>query len=190
MGRQYGFSLLELLCVLAILSILAHAGSAHFLSVSQNTKDKNTLKNEMKRLADALTQARQLAVISGQTSFLCGGLNCDGVWSSGFTLYQIEPNSGAEKRYRQVIFEPSLAVSWSGFPVKKQQIEFLSNGLSGYQNGTFEFCLGAWQAELILNQSGRFYLTDPRGFYSQDSYSQDSYSQDSYSQGMGGGQCG
>lgn len=76
MSRQCGFSLLELLCVLAILSILAHAGSAQFLSVSQNTKDKSTLKNEMKRLADALTQARQLAVISGQTSFLCGGQNC------------------------------------------------------------------------------------------------------------------
>ena len=180
MSRQHGFSLLELLCVLAILSFLAHAGSAQFLSVSQNTQDKNTLKNEMKRLADALTQARQLAVISGQTSFLCGGQNCNGGWSSGFTLYQIEPNSGAEKHYRQIVFDPSLAVSWRGFPTQKNQIEFRSNGLSGYQNGTFEFCLGAWQADLILNQSGRFYLTDPRGFYTQDSYSK----------GMSGGQCG
>lgn len=175
MSRQHGFSLLELLCVLAILSILAYAGSAQFLSVSQKTKDKNTLKNEMKRLADALTQARQLAVISGQTSFLCGGQNCNGGWSSGFTLYQIEPNSGAEKHYRQIVFDPSLVVSWRGFPTQKNQIEFRSNGLSGYQNGTFEFCLGAWQADLILNQSGRFYLTDPKG---------------SYSQGTNGEQCG
>lgn len=172
MNRQYGFSLLELLCVLAILSILAHAGSAQFLSVSQKTKDKNTLKNDMKRLADALTQARQLAVISGQTSFLCGGLSCDGGWSSGFTLYQIEPDSDVEKHYRQIAFDHELAVSWRGFPVKKQQIEFRPNGLSGYQNGTFEFCLGAWQADLILNQSGRFYLTNPQGIDSKDYDSQ------------------
>jgi type IV fimbrial biogenesis protein FimT len=177
MNRQNGFSLLELLCVLAILSILAYAGSAQFLSVSQKTKDKNTLKNEMKRLADALTQARQLAVISGQTSFLCGGLGCNGGWSYGFTLYQFEPISGVKKHYRQIIFEPLLAVSWSGFPVKKQQIEFRFNGLSGYQNGTFEFCLGAWRAELVLNQSGRFYITDPQGF-------------DSDLHGRGEGQCG
>ena len=137
MGRQYGFSLLELLCVLVILSILAHAGSTQFLSVSQKTKDKNTLKSEMARLADGLTQARQLAVISGQTSFLCGGLNCDGSWSSGFTLYQVEPNSGVEKYYQQAVFDHALTVFWHGFPVKKQQIEFKFNGLSSYQNGTF-----------------------------------------------------
>ena len=176
MGRQHGFSLLELLCVLAILSVLAHAGSAQFLSVSQKTQDKNTLKNAMKQLADALTQARQLAVVSGHNSFLCGGLNCDGGWSSGFVLYQIQPISGVEKSYRQIAFNESLQVSWRGFPVKKQQIEFQPNGLSGYQNGTFEFCLGAWQADLVLNQSGRFYVTNPQGATNP--------------QGVSGGLCG
>jgi type IV fimbrial biogenesis protein FimT len=162
MHHQGGFSLLELLCVLAILSILAHAGSAQFLSVSQNSHDKNTLKNEMKRLAQALTQARQLAVMSGRTSYVCGGVDCDGHWSDGFKLYQMVLASGGQKTYRQIHFDRSLEVSWRGFPVKKQQIEFQSNGLSSYQNGTFEFCLGAWQADIVLNQSGRFYFTDPQ----------------------------
>jgi len=162
MGHQHGFSLLELLCVLAILSILAYAGSAQFLTVSQSTQDKNIIKSEMKRLSDALTQARQLAVVSGQASFLCGGINCDGDWSSGFRLYQIDDVSGVEKDYRQIAFNVSLQVSWRGFPTQKNQIEFQSNGLSGYQNGTFEFCLGAWYADLILNQSGRFYTSDPQ----------------------------
>ncbi|BDX03373.1 type IV minor pilin protein FimT [Marinomonas pontica] len=169
MNRLHGFSLLELMCVLAILSILAHVGSMQFLSVSQSGQDKQTLKNEMKRLGEALTQARQLAVISGQASFLCGGVTCDGVWSSGFSLYQTEPvtpnlleDDRVKKWFRQMAFDKALRVSWRGFPAKKQQIEFHSNGLSSYQNGTFELCLGDWQADLILNQSGRFYLTDPK----------------------------
>jgi type IV fimbrial biogenesis protein FimT len=163
MSHQRGFSLLELLCVLAILSIFAHIGAASFLSVSQNTQDKNTLKNEMKRLAEALIHARQLAVVSGQPSFLCGGVDCGGDWSSGFQLYQIVSFSQEKKEYQRIIFNELLQVSWRGFPIKKQQIEFQSNGLSGYQNGTFAFCLGHWQADLVLNQSGRFYVTDPQG---------------------------
>ncbi|NLQ18421.1 prepilin-type N-terminal cleavage/methylation domain-containing protein [Marinomonas sp. M1K-6] len=163
MGHQHGFSLLELLCVLAIISILAYVGSTPILSMSQKSKDKSTLNDSILHLANALTQARQLAVLSGQASFLCGGVACDGHWSSGFKLYQIEPVSGVEKTYRQIVFDASLQVSWRGFPVKKQQIEFQSNGLSGYQNGTFVFCLGVWQADLVLNQSGRFYLTGPEG---------------------------
>ncbi|PYF83119.1 type IV fimbrial biogenesis protein FimT [Marinomonas alcarazii] len=162
MSRQHGFSLLELLCVLAILSILAHMGSLHFLHVSQQAQDQNTLKTEMKRLADALTQARQLAVLSGQTSFVCGGIRCVGDWSLGFMLYQLESRTGAKNAFRQIAFDPSVTVLWHGFPIKKQQIEFLPNGLSGYQNGTFSFCLGTWQADLVLNQSGRFYLSDPQ----------------------------
>ncbi len=177
MNRLHGFSLLELMCVLAILSILAHVGSTQFLSVSQSSQDKHLLKSEMKRLGEALTQARQLAVISGQASFLCGGVACDDAWSSGYSLYQMVPvtsagnssmgnssinNLGVKKWFRQMAFDKALRVSWRGFPAKKQQIEFHSNGLSSYQNGTFELCLGDWQADLILNQSGRFYLTDPK----------------------------
>ncbi|ETX11033.1 pilus assembly protein FimT [Marinomonas ushuaiensis DSM 15871] len=166
MNRQGGFSLLELLCVLAILSLFAYAGSAQFLVLSQSSQDKSTIQNGMKKLSDALTQARQLAVVSGQTSYLCGGIECDGDWSSGFVLYQNNLSSGnyasSDKTYQGVSFDENLNVYWQGFPINKQQIEFQSDGLSGYQNGTFEFCLNAWQASLILNQSGRFYITDPQ----------------------------
>lgn len=166
MNHQGGFSLLELLCVLAILSVFAYAGSAQFFVLSQSSQDKNTIQNAMKQLSDALTQARQLAVVSGQTSYVCGGTDCDGDWSSGFVLYQGDLSSGNDKdngkAYRRITFDDTLEVSWRGFPVNKQQIEFQNNGLSGYQNGTFEFCLATWKAGLVLNQSGRFYATDPQ----------------------------
>lgn len=160
MNHQGGFSLLELLCVLAILSIFAYVGSAQFLVLDQASQNKNTIQTSIKQLSDAITQARQLAVISGQVSYLCGGTECDGNWSSGFVLYQDDLSHDHDKTYQRVSFDEDLNVYWQGFPVNKQQIEFQSNGLSGYQNGTFEFCLDTWQAGLVLNQSGRFYLTD------------------------------
>lgn len=160
MSHQKGFSLLEMLCVLAILSILAYAGAAHFQAANQDEQDQTLLKNSIKALSDALLQARQLAVVSGSASFLCGGFACDGDWSSGFVLYQADASSSDDILYRAIAFHDDLTVFWAGFPVSKQQIEFHSNGLSGYQNGTFEFCLGNWQAFLVVNQSGRFYTAD------------------------------
>lgn len=162
MTHQQGFSLIELMCVLAIVSLLAFLGSAHFLSVSQNTQDKYTLRTDRQHLADALTQARQLAVVSGQMSFLCGGSDCDGRWSSGFTLYQNDTSESGKRVVQKHVFSALEGVAWRGFPTQKKQIEFNSTGLSGYQNGTFEFCLRNWQADLVLNQSGRFYTKNPQ----------------------------
>lgn len=162
MTYQRGFSLFELLCVLFVLSILAQAGVSHFIRVNQDTQDKNTLQQQVKYLADALSQARQIAVMSGKPSFLCGGVECNGDWSTGFRLYQLEPFGESKNPLQHRIFDALLSVSWRGFPVQKHHIEFLPHGLSGYQNGTFVFCLGSWRADIVLNQSGRFYITDPQ----------------------------
>ncbi|MCV2403277.1 GspH/FimT family pseudopilin [Marinomonas sp. C2222] len=159
MHKQGGFSLLELICVMLILSILAYFGSSHFLSLHQTTQDQKTLKEAMAQLADALLQARQLAVVSGQTAYVCGGQSCSGDWSSGFLLYQETEVEGSPSIYRNILLDGDIVLSWQGFPRNKQSIEFTADGLSGYQNGTFQFCLGIWQAGLVLNQGGRFYTT-------------------------------
>ncbi|WP_394178718.1 GspH/FimT family pseudopilin [Marinomonas posidonica] len=160
MVQQCGYSLLELLCVLAILSLLAHLGSSHFLSVNQDLENQRTLKTEVARLANGLTQARQLAVASGRLSYLCGGIrHCTGDWSAGFRVYQHTESGETEKTFASMPFASGLLVAWRGFPAQKTQIEYRLNGLSGYQNGTFVFCLGRWKMALVLNQSGRFYVS-------------------------------
>ncbi|AEF54165.1 GspH/FimT family pseudopilin [Marinomonas posidonica] len=160
MVQQFGYSLLELLCVLAILSLLAHLGSSQVLSFNQDLEDQRILKTQVTRLANGLTQARQLAVASGRLSYLCGGIQrCTGDWSTGFRLYQNTESNQAEKTFASISFTSDLLVAWRGFPAQKKQIEYRLNGLSGYQNGTFIFCLGRWKMGLVLNQGGRFYVS-------------------------------
>ncbi|MCB5161342.1 GspH/FimT family pseudopilin [Marinomonas algarum] len=159
MTHQAGFSLLELMCVLAVISLLAYIGATPILALGQHNQDKSTLNMARQQLADALTQARQLAVVSGQASYVCGGTGCDGDWSSGISAHQTMASGDIVNPFLQHRFASSINMVWSGFPVQKTFIVFEHHGLSGYQNGTFEFCLGDLQADLVLNQNGRFYTT-------------------------------
>lgn len=169
MNQQMGFSLFELLCVMAILSLLAHLGLSNLLSLSQQQQDQQILKEQVARLASALTRARELAVVSGKSSYVCGGEACSGEWSRSFRLYQTQNNTDHD--VLNETFVESLSLQWRGFPAQKKQIEYQANGLSGYQNGTFVFCLGAWQMDLVLNQSGRFYLSSLKSKDSEGSCS-------------------
>lgn len=157
MRQQQGFTLLELLVVLTILSVLAYFGSAQLLVVNSTMADRRVLQDSLKILSDALLQSRQLAIVSGQKSLLCGGIACSGHWSEGYEIYQHNLHSKAVK---QTMFTSNVSIRWRGFPAKKNFIEFKSNGLSAYQNGRFELCVGEWQADIVVNQSGRFYLSD------------------------------
>ncbi|BFM48963.1 GspH/FimT family pseudopilin [Marinomonas sp. THO17] len=157
MNQQWGFTLFELLCVMAIFSLLAHFGMSNILFLNQQQQDQQNLKAQVARLASALTRARELAVVSGHSSFVCGGMACSGEWSRGFRLYQTHNNTDYD--VLNEVFIEALSLHWRGFPAQKKQIEYQANGLSGYQNGTFVFCLGKWQMDVVLNQSGRFYLS-------------------------------
>lgn len=154
--NNVGFTFFELLCVLTILAILSFFGVTHFLQYQQSKQSQNILQNDMDSLSKALLEARQMAIESGVMSFVCGGEQCSGRWSAGFELRQQE---GYGRENRRVKFDHPVSVHWKGFPSNKSRIEFLSNGLSSYQNGTFVFCLDDWQGHIILNQSGRFYMS-------------------------------
>ncbi|SBS30851.1 Type II transport protein GspH [Marinomonas spartinae] len=157
--HQHGFAFIEVLCVLAILSILSFFGATHFFVYQKEHQDRQMLQDDMDSLSEALLEARQMAIKSGAMSFVCGGEDCSGIWSSGFEVRQRE---GYAKEYRRVQFDHDVSVHWQGFPSNKSRIEFLPNGLSSYQNGTFVFCLGRWTANIVLNQSGRFYRSKVR----------------------------
>ena len=157
MRHEQGFTLLELICVLAILSILGAFGATSLFSTQQDSKDKATLLSDVKNLANALRQARHLAIESGSSSYVCGGINCSGNWSDGFEVRQ---SSALDTTYRSVLLDHAVHIIWHGFPANKSSITFLPTGLSSYQNGTFFLCYLRWKASIIINQSGRYYTSD------------------------------
>ncbi|REG84290.1 GspH/FimT family protein [Marinomonas pollencensis] len=157
MQNKKGFSLLEVMCVLAILSFLALVSSGVIIQHAQTSQHKAILLEDVKNLSNALQEARLLAIQSGDSSYVCGGVDCQGNWSDGFVVMQPESYGGL---YRRVTFEHDVSIVWQGFPANKSRITFLPNGLSGYQNGTFLFCYLGWHTRLVINQSGRFYGAD------------------------------
>lgn len=152
------FSLVEVLLVLVILAFMAkQMGTAIVASWFEQT-DYERLSRYQHNLANALTLARQYAVQAQQDVALCGGNYedklCDGDWSQG---WYIQLANKIKTRQR---FPEDVKISWSGFPANKHFIAFYSNGHSGYQNGTFYLCLNHLMTRIVLNQSGRFYLSD------------------------------
>ncbi|TBR42835.1 prepilin-type N-terminal cleavage/methylation domain-containing protein [Marinomonas agarivorans] len=159
-SRQLGFSLLEVLCVVLILTTLAGVAWQSSLMSSLIDHPYDQVKKAQKSLTRGLLLARQYAVQSQQTVLLCGGIDeegsvsaCQGNWSQGWSIQQ------AGKAKTQQPFSTAIVVRWSGFPVKKHFIRFQANGHTGYQNGTFIVCAGQWQGRITLNQSGRFYVS-------------------------------
>lgn len=166
-ASQKAFSLLEILCVLAILSSLASVVLHSSLMSSLFDGHYSQVKTSQTSLAQGLLLARQYAVQSQQTVLLCGGSSlyslsvyqeqeeqsCAGQWSAGWSIQQ------NNKIKTQRPTESHVHITWSGFPARKPFIRFRPNGHTDYQNGTFLICAGAWLARITLNKSGRFYLS-------------------------------
>lgn len=160
LSKSLGFSLLEVLCVLFVLTLLAAAGWSNAYSGLLQETPREKIQTAQTSLASGLLLARQHAVTSQQSLTLCGGIasaeggECDGDWSSGWFILQTDNI----KKYQT--FTDDVTITWSGFPTKKTFLYFHATGLTDYQNGTFYLCLGEWQTYIVVNQSGRFYLGD------------------------------
>lgn len=147
------FTLLEVVLVVGCLSILAGLTFSFFpRSILSSSSAYELLKADQGSLALGLLKAREYAVLRQQEVLLCGGVDtCDGNWSAGWHVRNKGQTSLVEH------YPPGANVLWRGFPVSRDHIQFLKNGHSGYQNGTFILCREGWQTSIVLNQSGRFY---------------------------------
>ena len=156
--HRSAFSLVEVLLVLTILMLIARQTWSSSLARWFTQTDYEKLTLIQRDLARGLMLARQYAIQANAIIAFCGGdyqeANCDGDWSKG---WYIESGSDIKTFH---LFPLDIQVNWSGFPANKKRIDFYENGHSGYQNGTFYLCQDELVGKIILNQSGRFYLTN------------------------------
>lgn len=156
--RNRGFTLLELMLAIAILCVLfviAIPGFKVFLGYSK----AEVLSSN---LLQALSTARTEAVARGTTATLCpssNGKTCGGAWKEGFIVLASENILFYYKNTDVGI------LNWRAFPNHKNELQFLSSGMTKSENGTFWYCvkgeaLPAWM--VVVNQAGRARLVTPK----------------------------
>jgi type IV fimbrial biogenesis protein FimT len=94
MNRQTGFTLVELLVVIGILTILLTVGMPSYLYITNSYR----ISAEVNGLLGDLQYAREEAIKEGQFVTVCvssNAINCSGAttWQSGWIVYSNPPNT-------------------------------------------------------------------------------------------------
>lgn len=152
-ARQQGFTLVELLIIVAILAIAAQMAIPAWQAFIENNRSQAL----MHALENAIHQARAQAITRRIPMELCGsqnGLECTTRWSQGWIIRPLS-NAGSELPPEQVVNLDTnpLQVQWAGF---QPRLIFHANGYSTASNGRFFLCRDhAIDWQLVLNRQGR-----------------------------------
>lgn len=156
--QQKGLTFMEVLVALAIILALTAFAAPAFERVWQKTKD-SALSDE---LMNAILLARNEAVTRGEMITICKSRDqktCSGDWEDGFIIYSPEKllhsfHSGLDRG----------TLHWRAFPRGQDNLQFLSQGTSRFENGTFWYCIRdekkpRWA--IMVSQSGRARKVSP-----------------------------
>jgi type IV fimbrial biogenesis protein FimT len=155
MRCQYGFSLIELLCVIAIVIVLA--GSCYGLMGTYSSAAQ--LRIAARALLAVFRQARQLAVLQGRPIAVCGASGnkyCDGQWSTGYMLYRPESH-----QFLDYYITPKGVVIHCSPRKLQQGLRFNRDGFAAAQQGRCVLRLtsgGQQSRQIVLSSSGRVRL--------------------------------
>ncbi len=157
MNRNSGFTLIELMVVLAVAAILATTAAPAFWNMIQNSRT-TTQANE---LVTAINLARSEAIKRGERVEICASANpasgeCGGVgdWSDGW-LVRLEDDSSGIIRVWEAPAGLNLSVNGGG-----GSMVFRSLG-ERVEDGTFTMtlrfdgCTGDQQRRIRVNAAGR-----------------------------------
>lgn len=162
MKTQLGFSLLELMITLLLLSILLGLSMPEFKSLVETKK----VELSIQKLARAIEFAKSSAISSGSLVTLCrssDGLKCGGKWQDGliiFTDFNADHEINQHDQLKRHITFPYMQgeLKWRAFQ-NRQYIQITSLGFTRYQSGNFTYCPEnkdpKFARQLILNRTGR-----------------------------------
>lgn len=142
MNKRKGFSLIELMIVIAIISIIAALAVPSF----ENIIRKQKVIGEANRLFSLLYFAKSEAIKRNVVITICKSDNrveCGGTWSDGWIVFVDSNKDGDRSVSETVISMGRIAgdyrLSWTAFG-SNNYIRFTDKGLTLGQNGTFKLC--------------------------------------------------
>jgi len=158
----FGFTLTELLIVLAIIALLALSGSGRMGELAARSHQNTAIST----ITSTLDRARAHSVTRGVQIGVCladSAAHCTSDWSGVEILTFVDSNRngqrdvGEEEIFREPMSYPGLKLRWSGF---QDYLVYTPDG-SAPSNGTlyFDTTAGLTIAALILSKSGRVRLT-------------------------------
>jgi type IV fimbrial biogenesis protein FimT len=171
MKLKNGFSLIELVVVLAIISIVATSAIPSLFSMVE----KNQSANAINKIRSAISLTRINAIKSASIATLCptdNNISCGKDWSKGMMIFVdyngdklINNNDKLVRVFDK--FSHTSAITWKAFQ-NKPYLQYVATGFSNNQNGTFTYCSKTKNLEfaemLIINRAGRARLaTDSNG---------------------------
>lgn len=161
MPRTFGFSLLELLMVMALLAILAAMAAPSFQSTWRSREGELVLRI----LATHLSLARATAIEYGTIVTICSstdGLGCSGNWSNGSIVFT-DINGDRTINEGDVLIRGNLTdingkIQWRAFQ-NRSYLQIDPMGFMRYQSGNFTYCTADGDLrlarQLVVNTTGR-----------------------------------
>ena len=155
--KYSGFTLLELLCTVAIMGVLISISVPFAKKVILNQKNKSSLQ----RLTTALNFAREQAIVHNRIVTVCPSINrrdCINDWQQTLLIFADDAIKGkleaGDKLLRVVQKKEWGHLSLRAFPTSRY-FRFHPNGFTDNQNGTFRYCSGGAGWSVVINRAGR-----------------------------------
>ena len=141
--KQHGFTLLELLYVLAITSILYSVATPSFQSLIASTQ-RYTLNQQLFTL---IQYTRSKAAFQAQNVILCPSKdqkNCINDWQQPLMIFADKNNNKRRDDEESIdkienITQKNYRIRWRASGTSRY-LRYVSDGSTSYQNGTFTLC--------------------------------------------------
>ena len=168
--RQLGFTIIELLVVITIMSLMFSMAAPAFSSLVQRYQ----VRGEVDQFISLLAVARQTAISKGVVVTVCPKHSSEkdrcgsrNAWHLGTLVFEdLNGNrlmDGTDALIAGTAPLEHNTVQWRAFR-NRSYLRFNPTGLTDWQNGHFLFCPVNQQAnlirQLVLNYAGRTYLSE------------------------------
>mgnify|MGYP003649905647 CR=1 FL=1 len=140
-NTQHGFTLLEVLIVLAITAVLMTLATPSLYSYAAQSESKAIIQ----KLSGLIRLARNNAINHQRSTLLCpskDGLSCEQNWQEGALIFEDRNNDKQLNNAETIIYFQSPltengSIHWSAL---HNRLSFSGQGLSGSSAGSFIYC--------------------------------------------------